>query len=471
MSKLGRTSASAVSVATQVPITAAATFEQYFRCPPGMATFGDAREVSSEPGFFAFGEAICWGRRKGPVMAAASGELPDVASQATYVPGSVTLPFDLGEIVQNLQHEKYCQPAEGDDADGSDGWTHRIYYFIRPVLSVAVRKHLQRLRLRGWEHIAFPRWPVEFSIQTLMERSMALVLKSRGADRIPFIWFWPEGAPACAIMTHDVETEIGRDFCSTLMDLNDAYGIKSSFQLVPEVRYDVTPQVLESIRGRGFEVNVHDLNHDGRLYQNRDQFFERAARINSYAREFRSQGFRAGAMYRRQEWFEAFEFSYDMSVPNVAHLEPQRGGCCTVLPYFIGDIVELPLTAIQDYSLFHIIGDYSTAIWKRQIDLIRGRHGLVSFICHPDYLIDTRARAVYEELLAHLRSLRDRSLLWLPLPREVNEWWRLRNQMKLVRSGDSWRIEGEQSDRACVAYASLRDGRLQYSFESGAQAR
>ena len=53
-----------------------------------------------------------------------------------------------------------------------------------------------------------------------------------------------------------------------------------------------------------------------------------------------------------------------MSVPNVAHLEPQRGGCCTVMPYFVGDVLELPLTTIQDYSLFHILGDYSTTLWK-----------------------------------------------------------------------------------------------------------
>ena len=37
-------------------------------------------------------------------------------------------------------------------------------------------------------------------------------------------------------------------------------------------------------------------------------------------------------MYRNQDWYDVFEFSYDMSVPNVAHLDPMRGGCCTVMP-------------------------------------------------------------------------------------------------------------------------------------------
>jgi hypothetical protein len=41
------------------------------------------------------------------------------------------------------------------------------------------------------------------------------------------------------MMTHDVENASGRDHCSAVMDLNDAYGIKASFQVVPEGRYAV----------------------------------------------------------------------------------------------------------------------------------------------------------------------------------------------------------------------------------------
>ena len=91
------------------------------------------------------------------------------------------------------------------------------------------------------------------------------------------------------------------------------------------------------------------------MFADKDAFLRQARRINDYAREFGCDGFRSGAMYREQDWFDAFEFSYDMSVPNAAHLEPQRGGCCTVMPYFVGNILELPLTTAQDYTLFHIL--------------------------------------------------------------------------------------------------------------------
>jgi hypothetical protein len=164
-------------------------------------------------------------------------------------------------------------------------------------------------------------------------------------------------------------------------------------------------------------------------------------------------------MYRNLAWYDAFDFSYDMSTPNVAHLEPQRGGCCTVMPYFVGNILELPLTTSQDYSLFHILNDYSIDLWKEQIELIHKRNGLISFITHPDYLIDERARKTYAQLLDHLRKLVDRTGIWAALPGEVDAWWRSRNEMKLVRKGDEWAIEGPSHAQARVAYAILdREG-------------
>jgi hypothetical protein len=150
-----------------------------------------------------------------------------------------------------------------------------------------------------------------------------------------------------------------------------------------------------------------------------------------------------------------------MSVPIVAHLEPQRGGCCTVMPYFVGDILELPLTTIQDYSLFHILGDYSTDIWKSQIEEILRHYGLMTFLTHPDYLVESRARGVYRDLLRHLRARVDARRLWHALPAELDRWWRQRQRMSLVADEHgSWRIEGPGCAEARIAYASVSGGRL-----------
>jgi hypothetical protein len=435
-------------------------FVEYFRCPLDLAPVTVSEGLSADEGFFTFGDTVCYGRSRGGPP---SRNLVGAAAASRAEEFDTTLPFDLSEIVRNLRQERYTQGSPVTSMTARA--VRHVYYLFRPILPVSCRKHLQKVHLRGWDRITFPRWPVDVTVERLMQSAMTLELRSRSIDRIPFIWFWPDGAPSCAIMTHDVEGAGGRAFCKRLMDIDDSFGIKSSFQIVPETPRNILQSMIEQLRVRGFEVNLHDLNHDGRLFESRGRFMERVAQINRYAREFDCHGFRSGAMYREQAWFDAFELSFDMSVPNGAHLEPQRGGCCTVMPYFVGDVLELPLTTIQDYSLFHILGDYSTRLWKEQIDLIRSNNGLISFIAHPDYLRGSRAQAVYIDLLRHLSDLRDQGQVWMALPTAVDQWWRNRQLMSLVPDGDSWRIVGPGSDRARLAYAALDNGRLKYHLE------
>jgi hypothetical protein len=439
-------------------------FLDYFKCPEHYALFTPKGPVSAEEGFFRFGpDNIFYGRLSGQ-NGSRGGILGDVLGDVRIEQGTVYLPFNVNEVVNNLRYELYPSATRKENSVAR-GVVAALYYYVRPLLPVAVRKHLQRVHLRGWDSISFPRWPVDRSADELFELLMLFTLKSQRVDRIPFIWFWPDGAPSSAIMTHDVETREGRDFCTTLMDIDDAYGIKASFQVVPERRYEVTSAFLDSITKRGFEVAVQDLNHDGRLYKNRKQFMERVAKINHYGRQWGVRGFRAAVLYRRQEWFKELEFSYDMSVPNVAHLDPQRGGCCTVMPYFIGSLLELPVTTTQDYTLFHILKDYEGELWKTQIELILKNHGLLSFIVHPDYVTSNTERKVFEGLLAHLAELRREKGVWIATPSEVNQWWRQRAKMKIVDGDQGLRIEGEGSERARIAYASEVDGRLSMTVD------
>ena len=447
------------------------SFLDYFKCPERYGHVAVAEPLSPHSGYFSFGSGnVCYGRCSGTRNGSQFGALQDVAGNVTAERGTVTLPFEMQEVVENLQREQYPTSAR-KESSLTQSILLAAYYGIRPLMPVSVRKHLQRVRLRGWDRIAFPKWPVDRTVNELFETVMMYSLKANGAKRIPFIWFWPEGAPSAAIMTHDVETTEGRDFCGTMMDIDDAFGIKSSFQVVPEKRYEVPQDYLDSITKRGFEVAVQDLNHDGRLYKNREQFLERVAKINSYRRQWGAEGFRAGILYRREEWFGDLDFSYDMSIPNVAHLDPQRGGCCTVMPYFIDNLLELPVTTIQDYSLFHILQDYRIEIWKTQIELIMQKHGLLSFIVHPDYVITAPERKVYEELLSYLSGLRKDKGIWIATPSNVNRWWRERAKMKIVEDNEGVRVEGKGSERARIAYARELDGRLEITVEQGVASR
>ena len=435
------------------------SFLDYFRCPDRFARFTSNGPLSADKSFFHLGpDNIYYGRLCGQ-NGAGNGASGDALCGVQVEQNAIQLPFDVDEVVRNLRCELYPSSAR-DEKSLAHAVVAAAYYSVRPLLPVGVRKHLQRVHLRGWDQISFPRWPVDRSVDELFELLMLLTLRSQKVERIPFIWFWPDGAPSSAIMTHDVETALGRDFCGTMMDMDDAYGVKASFQVVPERRYEVSNSYLDSITKRGFEVAVQDLNHDGRLYKNHEQFMERVAKINSYRRQWGAEGFRAAVLYRNEEWFKELEFSYEMSVPNVAHLDPQRGGCCTVMPYFIENLLELPVTTTQDYTLFHILRDYDADIWKAQIDLILEKHGLLSFIVHPDYVTTEPEKKVFERLLSNLAELRRDRGIWIATPREVNRWWRQRANMKIVESPDGLRIEGEGSERARIAYASEEEGRL-----------
>jgi hypothetical protein len=62
---------------------------------------------------------------------------------------------------------------------------------------------------------------------------------------------------------------------------------------------------------------------------------------------------------------------------------------------------------------------------------------------------------VYESLLDYLREMTMEQQIWATLPGEVDRWWRVRSQMRLVRRGEDWEIEGPERERARVAYAVI----------------
>jgi len=442
----------------------------YYRCPEEFVKLTLAAELSRGVGYFAFGGNVCWGQSAYGYRAASPIALYDTLADMSMAGGTVRVPFDPTQVVDNLRLERYAAEQNGVAMPRQTVW-QGLYYTLRPLIPTALRRRLQRLYMRGWKRLAFPRWPIDDTVDGIVERLLLLCARSQGIERVPFIWFWPDSAPSCAIVTHDIETSEGLDRCGWLMDIDEKAGIKSSFQIVPEDRYSVPTAFLDALKARGFEINVHDLNHDGRLFSSHEEFLRRVKKINAYARGFGARGFRSGSLYRHADWYDALEVAYDMSIPNAGHLEIQRGGCCTVMPYFIGNVVELPLTTTQDYTLFHILNDFSNDVWKNQIESIMSRHGLVSVIVHPDYQTDERSRRAYAALLDQLARLREAGRCWLALPGDVERWWRARSQMRLVRDGDGWRVEGRGAEQARVAYAELDGDELVYRLDPASPQR
>jgi hypothetical protein len=411
-----------------------------YRCPDRFLEFTLIPESITDDGLFEFAS--------------------DAISYNNLVSADERLMRHPDELIDSLRLERYLDSSGKSYKSVLKG----LYYLLRPLTTPSLRRRIQKFHTRGWRNIKFPHWPVDTTVEDIHETLLLLSLRSRSINSIPFIWFWPHGARGCVTMTHDVETVKGRDFCRELMDVDDSFGIKASFQVIPQSRYAVSESFLDEIRKRGFEIGVQDLNHDGRLFDDREEFRRRAAIINRYGKEYGAKGFRAGVLYRRPEWYENLEFAFDMSIPNVAHLDPQQGGCCTVMPYFIGDILELPLTTSQDYTLFHLLNERSIDLWNTQVEMILRKNGLASFIVHPDYVTERDTRSLYEALLGWLNDLRNEHVIWSALPSEIDSWWRARNKMSVVEDGDCWRIEGDGAERAVLAFAKEADGHLVYEI-------
>ena len=218
---------------------------EYFRCPEEFADLSLQGNLSEGAGYFRFGpNVICHGRaslssRSEHPTAIREDCLDSVETENL----TLKLPFDLSEVVDNLRLERYVGALNaGDQKIVAKAFIRDAYYLLRPYLPVFVRRHLQKIYLRGWRDIPFPAWPVDTTVDQLFANLLHLLLAIH--SKIPFVWFWPEAYSSCAIMTHDVETVAGLNFCESLMDINDSFGVKSSFQLIPEGPRYAIPQGL-----------------------------------------------------------------------------------------------------------------------------------------------------------------------------------------------------------------------------------
>jgi hypothetical protein len=100
---------------------------------------------------------------------------------------------------------------------------------------------------------------------------MQLILQQGGYKEILFKSFWPIHGRFAFVLTHDIETAAGQEFVETVAGLEEELGFHSLFNFVPE-RYKLDYKLMENLRQRGFEIGVHGLKHDGRLFDSKAAF-------------------------------------------------------------------------------------------------------------------------------------------------------------------------------------------------------
>lgn len=267
-----------------------------------------------------------------------------------------------------------------------------------------------------------------------------------GSERPPANWpGWPDGKKFAFVLTHDVESSAGLANCRSLAQLEIELGFRSSFNFVPEGSYRVPAELREELTESGFEIGIHDLKHDGHLFASHYGFKRRAERINGYASKWGASGFRSGFMLRNLDWLHDLNVEYDASTFDTDPFEPQPDGRHTIFPFWVPDpngvsathqqstgnsssrgYVELPYTLPQDSTLFLLLCEKTTDIWRRKLDWIAAHGGMALIDTHPDYMALDGSNpqageypiGLYKELLLYARS-RYASEYWAALPRQV----------------------------------------------------
>jgi hypothetical protein len=295
----------------------------------------------------------------------------------------------------------------------------KIYYKLKPIiprrLQIILRRFIINLNKDKYKDI----WPIYKKVGRAPEGGLG----------------WPNNKQFALVLTHDVDTLKGEERCLDLMRIEKDLGFKSAYYFVPGICKNCF-SIHRELRRNKFEVGIHGLFHDGRLYQSRKIFLNRAACINHFLSEWKAVGFRSPAMHHDLTWIHDLNIMYDASTFDVDPFEPQPGGVETIFPFLVNNkisrksYIELPYTLPQDFTIFILMRQRNIDIWRKKLDWIAENNGMALVITHPDYMnikgnkssIDEYPVSYYLDFLHYIKN-KYADQYWHALPKEVAQFW------------------------------------------------
>jgi len=293
----------------------------------------------------------------------------------------------------------------------------RAYYQVKPLMSRRMQIMLRSMVARRKRSLYHAVWPID----------------PEAGGTPPGFPGWPDGRRFSVVLTHDVDTARGVERCEQLMALEQELGFRSSFNFVAH-DYAVPPELRRKLVEQGFEVGVHGLEHNRKLYESPATFAEHAEKINGYLKEWGAVGFRSPCVYHNFEWLHGLDISYEASAFDTDPFEPQSDGLKTIFPVHQTKVpgreyVVLPYTLPQDFTMFILFREKDIGIWKEKLSWIAEHGGMALLITHPDYMsfdgrkqFDEYPSELYRELLTHIRTEYEGEY-WHLLPQEMASFW------------------------------------------------
>jgi peptidoglycan/xylan/chitin deacetylase (PgdA/CDA1 family) len=296
----------------------------------------------------------------------------------------------------------------------------KYYYRVKKLIPRWLQVKARRGMAYAARRVRRDKWPID----------------RRSSAQPPLFAGWPNGKGFALVLRHDIESLNGLGNCANILELERAHGLRSGFFFVPE-DYVVEEEMRQTIKAAGCEVGVHGLRHDGKLYLSRKLFRQQACRINEYLRDWQAVGFASPSSHHRLKWLHELDILYDSSCFDTDPFEPQPDGIRTIFPMEIHtpgqsrSFIELPYTLPQDFTLFVILQETTTEIWRKKLDWIAKKGGMAMIVTHPDYMVFPGASPrrfsypshLYEDLLAYVEKTHA-GAYWGALPHQVAEFWR-----------------------------------------------
>lgn len=333
-----------------------------------------------------------------------------------------------------------------------------IYYIAKPAISRRILIILRKKYLFFQRKNEFPSWPIDLTLYDIYRNGIEEIFKISGFNELPFINFWPHEKKFAFVLTHDIETAAGQKNIWRLKEIEEELGFRSSFNFVPE-KYKLDEELIQDLKNSGFEVGIHGLKHDGKLFKNSEVFLNRVSKINFYINKYKSLGFRSPLAWRNYEYMQRLNIKYDLSYFDSDVFEIQAGGCLSFHPFFLGKFIELPYTLPQDHTLYFLLDEKDDKIWERKMKIIRQFHGMALMLVHPDYILENNIINIYKKFLMKIKRDGD---YWHALPKDIAEWWRSRANCVLRKIDDQWKIYPPLKG-ASIGKIKLKDGKIIFS--------
>ena len=258
---------------------------------------------------------------------------------------------------------------------------------------------------------------------------------------------WPDGREFAVVLSHEVAGSKGLDRCRRLAEMEMELGFRSAFYFPVNGVDPVPVELLEWLRGNGFEIGVFL-----KPVRSGASLEAEAQAINGRLAEWGATGVRGEAGRFPLDGLHALKIDHDGSTEDTNPLQPQRGGVQTVFPFWVprpdpeadalrrsgpndsaggGDLgnngfLELPNTLARPDDLFVIRRERDIGNWKTKLRWLAGRRAMATLASRPDDMAwpgraagaDEYPVQRYREFLEHVRS-EYTGRFWPALPRQV----------------------------------------------------